>query len=73
MKNNHKHVNFEQAHTLVEQSSKDVFWDGYDIVVWKKNPGGYMVKNGMFRNGTWGTARRIKMSDRGTWRVPANL
>jgi len=73
MKNNHKHLNFDQAHAYVEQAgkSKDIFWDGYDIVIWRKNPGGYMVKNGMFRNGAWGTVRRVKMTDRGMWRVPA--
>jgi hypothetical protein len=79
MKNNHKYVNFDQAHDYVGQNAasvnpaiKDIFWDGYDIVVWKRNPGGYMVNNGMYRNGAWGTTRRIKMTDRGTWRVPVN-
>lgn len=69
----HNHLNYKQSHKYVsEQASngKDVFWDGWDIVIFKKNPSGYMVKNGMYRNGQWGTTRRIKVSERGTWRLP---
>ena len=69
----HNYLNYAQAHDYVsEQASKGkaVFWDGWDIVIWKKNPSGYMVKNGQFRDGHWGTTRRIKVTDRGTWRAP---
>lgn len=70
----HKHLNYGKAHKYVDSflptAQREVFWDGYDIVIWKRNPGALMTKSGMFRNGQWGAARRIKVSDSGTWRLP---
>lgn len=69
----HDYLNYDQAHNYVDtfvSKGKDVFWDGWDILIFKKNPSGYMVKNGMFRNGQWGTVRRVKTTERGTWRLP---
>ena len=70
----HNYLDYNEAHEYVERFSdgrgKSVFWHGYDIIIWKKNPSGYMVKNGMFRNGQWGTTRHVRLSERGTWRLP---
>lgn len=72
----HTHLNYSEAHEYVDSfentDKKQVFWDGYDIVVWKRNPGAYMTKSAAFRDGGWGSVRRISYSDRGTWRVPVN-
>ena len=69
----HNYLNYKQAHQYVDNNNgngKDVFWDGWDIVIFDKKPGAIMVKNGMFRNGAWGTTRRVKVTDNGTWRLP---
>ena len=66
----HTELNYDQAHTFVsENSSKGFFWDGWDIVKFTVNPNGYTQKNGMFKNGTWGFAVKLKVQDSGTWRV----
>lgn len=70
----HNYLNIDDAHNYVERfadrGKTQVFWENYDIVIWQEKPAGYMVKNGMFHNGSWGTIRRVKVSDRGTWRLP---
>lgn len=71
----HNYLTYDQAHSFVDNAvqskSRVVYWDSWDIVIWNKAPGGYMVKNGQFLNGQWGTTRRVKVTDKGTWRVPA--
>lgn len=66
----HSFLDFNAAHKYVEDESPNVFWQGWDIVIFKPNPIGRTRSNGMRHNGVWGTAYRIKVSDRGTWRVP---
>ena len=74
----HDYLDYDAAHNYVKRFAKittskrsvEVFWDNYDVMIWTKNPSGYMVKNGMFRNGKWGTLRRVRLSERGTWRLP---
>ena len=69
-------LNYDQAHAYVEQQAaksgpnREVFWDEYDIVMWKKTPGGFMSPYGLRRNGEWGVTKRFRMTNRGTWRVP---
>lgn len=67
---NYKFLNYDQAHKYVDTQGDNVFWDQWDIVVFKPAAIGFKRSNGMYRNGTWGLAHRIKVTDRGTWRVP---
>lgn len=69
MKNKHRFLNYDQAHTFVEKAGPNTFWDQWDIVVFKPAAVGWKRSNGMYHNGRWGLAHRIKMTDRGTWRV----
>ena len=63
-------LDYAKANQFVEKNQKlGFFWDGWTMVKWTQNENGFMQKNGMFRNGTWGHAMRIPMTDSGTWAV----
>jgi len=62
-------LTLEQAETYVNSKGKDVFWDGWDLVTWRSNSRGIMRADGSFRNGQWGTARRIKPNRFGKYRI----
>jgi len=49
---------------------QEAFWDGYTLVVWKRDPSGFSNKRGMFRNETWGLTTRFNMTDGGVWDLP---
>lgn len=46
------------------------FWRNYDVVIWKKDQGGYTDKEGMFLNNAWGKAEKISVSRNGMWKLP---
>jgi hypothetical protein len=63
-------LNYKEAHDFVTKNSKrGYFWDGYTIVRWVRNDNGYTMKNGMFKNDTWGISFRSEVSNNGTWKV----
>ena len=63
-------LNFDQAEKFVQDNSKKGYrWDGWTIVKWVKNPNGYSMQNGSFKNGVWGVEYRTPMSDAGTWSI----
>jgi hypothetical protein len=67
---NFENVDYDTAHKIVNKN-KNMFWDGWTIVEWRRDPDGYFSKNGMFRNGQWGkVVRNISVSNDGTWKVP---
>ena len=49
---------------------QEAFWNGYTLVVWKRDASGYSNKRGMFRNDTWGLVNKFPMKDNGTWEIP---
>jgi hypothetical protein len=59
---------YNDAHRVVDRSP-NLFWDGWTIVEFRNNPDASSYKNGMYRNGKWGTARRYEPSRDG-WTVP---
>lgn len=66
------YLGYDEAHSYVEREQRKgrtVFWDGWNIVSFRKNPAGYMRKDGAFINGAWGTKRTIKVNKFGKWRV----
>lgn len=63
-------LNLEQAELFVK-TNVNAWWENYDIVIWKQNPGAWSKKNGLMRDGKWGVSRRIKINNDGTWRIPA--
>jgi len=70
MKTKYNFLDYNAAHTFVDSQNNNVFWDGWDIVIFKPTPIARTRSNGMRHHGVWGTAHRIKVSERGTWRVP---
>ena len=72
MRNRKKHqfLNYEDAHTFVEKSGNNVYWDGWEIVIFHPTRGAYMRRNGAYRNGKWGISNRIACNNKGLWRVP---
>lgn len=67
-------VNYSESEAFVDQQRSkgvDVRWDGWDMVFWKANPGGYSNKHGAYRNNRWGVEFRVSPDTRGLWRVPA--
>lgn len=63
-------LDYTKAHSFVEKNARaGFFWDGWDMVKWTENENGFTQKNGMFRNGKWGHAMKIAMTDAGTWKV----
>lgn len=64
-----KTLNYDQAHDMVSRR-RDLFWDGWDIVLWRKNALGATHKRGMYRNGTWGLTQRWSLNRSGEWKVP---
>ena len=64
-----KVLDYDQAHEFVSKS-KSAFWDGWDIVVWKRNQNGTTNPRGMFRDGAWGIANRFPVTETGVWRLP---
>ena len=51
-------------------ASLDCFWDNYNLIVWKKDNGGYPNLKGMFRNHSWGVVEKFSITDKGTWKIP---
>ncbi len=48
----------------------DTYWDNYNLIIWKKDIGGYSNTNGVFRNNNWGIANSIPVDENGTWILP---
>ena len=63
-------VNYGSAHSIVDRNS-ELYWNGWTISEWKKNPDGYFKTNGAYRNNSWGVKKDYTMNQDGTWDVPA--
>jgi hypothetical protein len=72
MANSYTTLSLEEAELYV-QHTNNAWWENYDLIVWKQNPGAWSKKNGMMRNGKWGNALRIPVSKEGTWRMPTGV
>lgn len=59
----------EAEEFVIKNQKRGYRWDGWTIVRWVKNPGGYTMPNGSFKNGVWGVEYRTPVSDSGTWRL----
>jgi hypothetical protein len=46
------------------------YWDNYDLVIWRKDSGGFTNIKGMFKENSWGIAERIAITDNGIWKLP---
>jgi hypothetical protein len=57
--------------TIVE-SNKSLSWEGWDVVLLKKNPAGYMSPDGVFSNGNWYLKTKFALSEIG-WDIPSKF
>jgi hypothetical protein len=61
-------VFIERSKTEKQES----YWDNYDLLIWKQNPGGFTSIKGMFRKNSWGITERISVNEQGVWKLPKN-
>lgn len=61
-------INYDNAHKIVD-NNKNLLWNGWDIVEFRKNPEAIYNKNAMFINGTWCSVNIYKPGKDG-WKVP---
>lgn len=47
----------------------DIYWNNYDLVVFRPSEKGMYSKHGAFRNGVWGFANVSPLKNDGTWDV----
>jgi hypothetical protein len=50
--------------------TQESFWNNYDLVIWKKDNGGYTNIKGLYRKDQWGTAENISVDKNGIWKLP---
>ena len=50
--------------------SQESYWDNYDLLIWKQNPGGFTSVKGMFRKDSWGITERVSVNEQGIWKLP---
>lgn len=62
-------IDEKQADNLTRQ--KNIWWEGWDLMIWFPNPHGFTKPYGAFRNGRWGMQNRIPVNTEGKWEVPA--
>jgi len=53
-----------------QSSVQKSFWNNYDLVIWKKDQGGYTDTKGMYYNNAWGKAEKISVDKKGIWKLP---
>lgn len=62
-------LTLRQAERL-EAKNKNMFWDGWTLVVVNERKDGYQDKNGIFFNGKWSVQHRIRLNKKGQFNVP---
>lgn len=56
----------------IVESQRDLYWDGWNVVKFKKDPSAFTSVNGVFRNGHWGKTTTFPVTERG-WDIPENI
>lgn len=51
-------------------NKQESYWDNYDLLIWKENPGGFTSVKGMFRKDSWGITERVPVNEQGIWKLP---
>lgn len=67
------HLTLKGVEVFIEKSktnNQESFWNNYDLIIWKKNSGGYTNLKGLFRKNEWGTAEKISVDEKGIWKLP---
>lgn len=72
-KSNMLHLTEKGVEIFIKKSQtqrQESFWNNYDLVIWKKDNGGYSDIKGMFRKNAWGKAEKISANKNGIWMLP---
>ena len=72
-KSNLLHLTEKGVEVFIKRSQtklQESFWNNYDLVIWKKDSGGYTDIKGMYRKDAWGKAEKISVSREGIWKLP---
>lgn len=72
-KSNLLHLTEKGVEIFIKRSRtklQESFWNNYDLVIWKKDIGGYTDVKGMYREDAWGKAEKISVSREGIWKLP---
>jgi hypothetical protein len=64
-------ASLSQMEQLV-QSNKNLFWDGWDVVQYKKSDKSQFEKDGSFFRGTWHKKTIFKITESG-WNIPVSI
>tara|TARA_R110000803_G_scaffold166778_3_gene230098 strand:- start:116 stop:334 length:219 start_codon:yes stop_codon:yes gene_type:complete len=64
-------TNLEDMENIV-RSNKDLSWDGWDVVKYKKNMLSQFNKSGSLRNGQWYSRSSFPLTESG-WSIPNSL
>jgi hypothetical protein len=52
-----------------QSKNQESFWNNYDLIIWKKDNGGYTSINGMYRQNAWGKTEKFSVSREGIWKL----
>ena len=52
-----------------QSKTQESFWNNYDLVIWKKDNGGYTSINGMYRQNAWGKVEKFSIGQEGIWKL----
>lgn len=61
-------TSLDKMETIVKSRS-NLEWDGWDVIVYKRDNAGFLKQDGAFRYGRWHTMQRIPVTREG-WSVP---
>lgn len=62
-------ITYDMAEQKVSELN-NVFWDGYNIVVFNPKADGYFRPDGIYRDDTWGVGYTIYLTENGDWVIP---
>ena len=54
---------------IVVKRSRNLVWDGWDVLKTKRHPLAYFYKDGRFIAGRWYRTRRFRLTEKG-WNIP---
>ena len=54
----------------LDSKKLDSYWENYNLIIWKKDLGGFSNTKGVYRNNSWGIANEFSVSTEGTWDLP---
>jgi len=66
-------LDYDAAHQFVDAKRRgmEIYWKGWDMIVFKPTPFGFSNEKGAYRSGRWGMQYTVPVGDDGKWRVPA--